>query len=360
MRLRSFVLFGLTSLLLMLVSGCPGGVPCDFPVRCFERCGGPEISACGACPAGTRSFFSCVDLGPADAGPSDAGSDASVDASVADAGDAALPDAALVCDRPGYPASSAATADERAAVETAAADFLASTGVTAGLSATTAAVTDFSAPFPIALDAGITDPCARALAAVQAFAAARAALMRLPTDMAMRACSYDSLTDSEIVRLHGGTYAGRSLLGADNDLVVHVTRSGTIRYWGGDYLPVANRLIPTACLDAAALESSLVGASLGYTRFAACVVGAPGSVPIAASDTRTAGPSSLYVDAGGLIHIARQVEVLLDPAHVSSTEIGSDLYCCAGASLAGCVGSYLIVDEVDGTVLQQLPRCITC
>ena len=357
MRLRSFLLFGLTSLLVIVVSGCPDGVPCDFPVRCFESCGGPELSACGVCPAGTRSFSSCVDLGASDAGVSDAGSDASVDASVADAGPL---DAALVCARPGYPASSAATADERAAVEAAAADFLASTGVTVGLSATTAAVTDFSAPFPIALDAGITEPCARALAGVQAFLAVRAALMRLPTDLVMRACSYDALTDSEIVRLHGGTYAGRSLLGADNDLVVHVTRSGTLRYWGGDYLPVANRLIPAPCLAADALERSLVGASLGYTRFAACVVGAPGSVVITASDTCTAGPSSLYVDAGGLIHIARQVEVLLDPAHVSSAEIGSDLFCCAGGSLAGCVGSYLIVDEVDGAVLQQLPRCITC
>ena len=86
MRLRSFLLFGLTSLLVIVVSGCPDGVPCDFPVRCFESCGGPELSACGVCPAGTRSFSSCVDLGASDAGVSDAGSDASVDASVADAG----------------------------------------------------------------------------------------------------------------------------------------------------------------------------------------------------------------------------------------------------------------------------------
>src|SRR6185436_10319089 len=126
-----------------------------------------------------------------------------------------------------------------------------------------------------------------------------------------RACSYDSLTDAEIVRLHGGTYDGRSLLGADNDLVIHVTRSGNIRFWGGNYLPTSTRLFPQACYDQSRLETALVGRSLTYLHFSACVPGTTGSYVIQADDTRDADVPALYVDDAGLIHVARKVEVLL-------------------------------------------------
>ena len=89
-------------------------------------------------------------------------------------------------------------------------------------------------------------------------------------------------------------------------------------------------------------------------------MGGPGSVAITTGDTRTAGDSALYVDAAGLVHVARQVEVLLAAGHVGTSEIESDLFCCSGSTLDGCVGNFVIVDEITLEVLAELPRCITC
>jgi hypothetical protein len=360
----SFVVFAL------LFAGCSCAAPCDFPVRCVDHCGGTESSTCGACPAGTIPISQCIDAAIPDAGgdaSADGGRDASADGGASDSGtDASLDsgadtgiDAAIVCDRPGYPASSAATASERADVEAAVSTFTTSTGVRVDLDPSTAAVTGFSAPFPVTLDPAITDPCMRALAAIQQFVTDNAAMMRMPADMTMRACDYDSLTDAEIVRIHGGTYAGRRILGTDNDLVIHVTRSGTIRYWGGSYLPVAAHLLPAPCVNADGIAASVVGDSLDYMGFMMCAPTAPGRVTILPGDTRNIGEAALFVDASGLVHVARQIEVLLAASHVTPPVIASDLYCCAG-TLDGCVGAYVIVDEIDLSILQQLPRCITC
>jgi hypothetical protein len=350
----------------LFAAGCSCSATCDFPIMCVDHCGGTVVSdRCGPCPSGSVPIRSCNDASLTDAASPDAptsdASDASATLDTNEAPDADDEDAAApVCDRPSYPPTSMATRDERTAVETAVAPFTAATGVTVELDASTAAVTGFSAPFPVTLDASITDPCMRALDAVQTFLTDEATMMRVPPDIAMRACSYDSVLDMEVVRLHGGTYAGRRILGQDNDLVVHVTRSGTIRYWGGSYLPVAERLIPQPCFDAAALESSVVGDSLHFLHFTACVPGTTGSKVIADVDTRTAGESSLYVDAAGFVHVARRVEVLLEASRVGTSEIESDLYCCAGTSVAGCVGDYLIVDEITEEILDEMHRCITC
>lgn len=362
--LRSLSLFAFSFLSAAVVAGCSCSSSCDFPVMCVDHCGGTVVSnACGPCPSGSVPLSSCIDASsPVDASTDASTTDVGHDAPPpVDAGhDASDVDAALYCDRPGYPESSEATRAERLAVETAATAFTTETGVTVELDPSTAAVTGFSAPFPVTLDASITDPCARALDAIQTFFADHADLMRVPTDMTVRACDYDSLTDAEIVRLHGGTYDGRRIVGLDNDLLVHVARSGAIRYWAGSYLPVATRLLPTSCFDAATVATSLVGDSLSYTTFDRCVVGPMGSVPIRTNDTRTPGEPAIYVDAGGLVHVARQIEVLLAVPNVTSAEIGSDLFCCSGATVAGCVGSYVIVDEITLEILTQLPRCITC
>lgn len=350
------------------LAGCsctgPGG--CDFPVSCVTHCGagGAPSTACGSCPPGTVPVSACTaDVGLDDASAQDAGDDAAtLDAAADDAAtiDDAGNDAAPTCDRPSYPATSMATREERTAVDDAVAAFTASTGVTVDLDPSTAAVTGFSAPFPVTLDPTISDACMRALSAVQVFLTDNAAMMRVPPDMTMRACHYDDVLDMEVVRLHGGTYAGRRLIGVDNDLVVHVTRSGTIRYWAGNYLPVAARLIPQPCYDGPAIESSVVGDSLHFTHFVACVPGSTGTKVIAAIDTRTAGDSALYLDSAGFVHVARQVEVLLDASRVGTSEIESDLFCCPDASLDGCVGDYLIVDEITLEVLDELHRCVTC
>lgn len=357
----NFVRLALLSLFVVAsTAGCSCSSTCDFPVMCVDHCGGTVVSnRCGPCASGSVPIGTCNDASTRDASANDA---ATEDANTSDANtnDAATEDAAAVCDRPGYPASTTATAAERTGVEDAAAAFTASTGVTVDLDPSTAAVTGFSAPFPVTLDAAITDPCMRALDAVQTFLTDDAAMMRVPTDIAMRACSYDSVLDMEVVRLHGGTYSGRRILGQDNDLVVHVTRSGTIRFWSGLYLPVADRLIPQPCFDGPAVESSVVGDSLHYMHFTACVPGSTGSIVIDGTDTRTAGDSALYVDAAGMVHVARQVEVLLEASRVGTSEIMSDLYCCGGASVAGCVGDYLVVDEITEEILDETHRCITC
>lgn len=263
--------------------------------------------------------------------------------------------------KPEYdPPSTAATEAERAAVQAAASAFKSATGVDAEIDATTAAVAGFSGPFSVALDPSVADACDRAFGALKTFLADHAAMMRMPPDIEMRACNYDSLLDKDVLRLHGGTYAGRSLLVTDNDLVVHVTRKGEVRYWGGNYMPLADRPIPTACNDAPAIENSVIGDALPYLQFEFCVPGSKGSTTIAAADTRTAGAPSLYVDNAGFLHVARQVKVLLDASRVTVDELKSDLYCCVKDTFEGCVGKHLIVDEITLEILGVAPLCITC
>ena len=363
-RLTLAFAFALTTTSLFFSApGCSCSQPgCDFPVRCVDHCGAAVTIACGACPTGTMPLSRCLDAGD------DAGTDAASrpDAVSPDVGtDASLPDAweddaAVVCDRPGYPVDSTATRSERTAVADAAAAFTLDTGVTVTFNDVTAAVTAFSGPIPVTLDTGIADPCDRALAAVQQFFAAHQDFMRIPTDMTMRACHYDDITDAEVVRIHGGTYDGRTIIGAPNDLVVHVGRVGTIRYFGGDYLPVTQRLFPEPCFDTNSLVSSVVGDPLEYSTFAACRLTGAGSIPIVSADTRIGSRPSLYVDATGGVHVAREVQVYMLASRVTDEQINSDLFCCLPGTLDDCVGKTLIVDEVTQEILQQIPNCITC
>ena len=62
----------------------------------------------------------------------------------------------------------------------------------------------------------------------------------MPSDLTVRSCSYDSLTDSEIVRLEGGTYFGRPLLGSPGDLVAHVRRAGSLRFFAAIHVLFAH------------------------------------------------------------------------------------------------------------------------
>lgn len=297
----------------------------------------------------------------------DGGRDGGGDAPALDVlADATTPDAPAdapsACTVPGYPVSVAASGAERTAVAAAQRAFETATGSTVTLDDTTLAVTGVTGgAVPLTLDGSIADPCARAEAALRAFFVAEDALFRMPGDMTVRACSYDALTDAEIVRMHGGTYGGRRLLGLDNDIVAHVTRSGTLRFYAGGYLPDGDFGLPNdPCLDGEGVRGSLLDERLEYTRFSLCVPGASGSIVITGSDLRVLGDAGLFVDASSRIHLVRSVDVLLDPARVTSEQINSDLFCCPGASLEGCVGKTLIVDEIDGAVLAQIPRCHTC
>src|SRR5690606_35878884 len=104
------------------------------------------------------------------------------------------------------------------------------------------------------------------------------ALMRMPDDMHVRACHVDDLTGRAVVRISGGTYDGRILVGANNDLVIHVSPEGVLHYFGGDYLPVAQRGFPGPCLTPEELAETLFGDTRGYTRFEACVIRGTGMI----------------------------------------------------------------------------------
>lgn len=318
---------------------------------------------------------SCETPPGTDAGPLDAPArtDVSVDAPIPleigpplDAPDdaAAEPDApadAAVCTRDPYPIRYTPSRAELTALEGAVVAFRDASGATTTFNDATGAVTGFEGgSISISLDPTIADPCEHALAGLLEFFADHYVLMHLPTGMTMRACHYDALTDAEIVRLSGGTYGGRPLLGIGNDLVVHVTRGGLLRYFGGDYLPAWERPGVEPCFTPDGLGTSVIGDDLGFQRFAGCVLGAPGSIPIDATDTRTVGGPSLYVDRDGTVRFVREVEVLLAAARVTTDEVNSDLFCCTDSSVVGCVGKVLIVDEVTGEILEQVPRCHTC
>lgn len=284
-----------------------------------------------------------ADVGEIDAGTEDAGADAGR------------------CMRDPYPVSYAPTRAERDGIMAAAAAFTDVTGSTPTFDDATGAVTGFDPyPIPLTYDDSIADPCARAFAALNTFFEANAVWMHVPTGMTVRVCNYDSVIDAEIVRLEGGTYGGRPLIGLRNDLLAHVTRSGNLRFFAGNYLPAYERTTPEACLDMDQVGDSVIGAPLEYQRFSGCVLGAPGSIEIDDRDTRNVSEPKLWVDEAGNAHVVREVEVLLASDRVSGDTINSDLFCCSDGGTTGCVGKILVVDEVTGEVLAQIPRCRTC
>ena len=278
------------------------------------------------------------------------------------AADAAPIDGA-VCDVAGYPIDATPTRAENDATVVAAMAFQNDSGATVGFDQGTGGVTDISGgTIPVTLDPLILDPCARAEAGLRAFFAAHADFLHLPDDMMVRQCSFDSITNSDLVRLSGGTYLDqRARVGGVNDLNIHVARTGTISFWAGGYLPVRSRPASDVCIGLDLLDEVVIGQPLGYLEFHACVPGDPGEIDVAAADTRNVGTPAVFLDqATNELHEVRLVEVLLDASRVTEHEIDSDLFCCSGSTLDGCVGAFLVVDEVTGETLRQLPRCLTC
>lgn len=275
--------------------------------------------------------------------------------------DGAPPDA-RTCASATYPIDYADTDAERTAHAAAVQAFELATGASVTVEAgAVMSVAAGAAPIPLVLDGAIAEPCARAEAGLRAFLLEHAAMFRLPADLALRTCFYDDLTDSEIVRLEGGTYlSGRPMAGAPGDLVAHVRRTGALGFFAAGYVPVRDRAAVEPCLAPADLEAAVIGQPLTYQQFEACVPGDEGEVEIAAADTRRAGAPAVWLDDAGGLHQVRVVEVLMAADRVEDEQIGSTLFCCAEASLDGCVGNDLVVDERTGEVLRQEPRCHTC
>lgn len=283
-----------------------------------------------------------------------------IDAAVGAFDASATIDAGPSCEPGVYPLVMTPTPDEAAAQAAAVAAFEGATGATVELDQLGAVTSISGGTVQLALDGGLAEGCPRALAALDAWFADEAAMFAMPAGLTARACSYDGVTNAEIVRLSGGTYDGRPLIASPNDLLVHLKRTGVVSFWTGAYLPARVRAQPTACLAGDQLEAAVVGASLGYQEFQACVLGDTGSIDVIDLDDRLAGDPAAFLDAAGALHLAREVEVSLDPARITDHEINSDLFCCSGKTLEGCVGAILVVDELTGEVLDQLPRCHTC
>jgi hypothetical protein len=295
----------------------------------------------GDAPRDDASRASAPDAGSGDA-------DASVDASTCPPG-AGTVDYAL-------------TASEDTAVTQAVAAFEAAhAGVSVTLGGATKAVTKIEGEIPVSLDPAVVDPCDRALAALTGFFTENAPWLRLPPGLAKKSCSYDSITDSEIVRLDKGTYYdGRPLVGGPTELLVHVRRDGHIKYWRSDYTAVLDRPGVTTCLDGAGAAAAAVGAVLDYARYEACAYEGPGSVTLSSSDSYVPLDTAVFVDASDRLHFVRLVDAFLAPSHVTQATGNSDLFCCTGISMKNCVGKTLAVDERTGEVLAQFVRCHTC
>jgi hypothetical protein len=281
----------------------------------------------------------------------------SIDAAELDASiDAAPP----VCVTDNYPISFTPTAAEKTAVEAAADTFFTDTAARVTLDELTLAVVSIEGAVPLTIDGTIANECDRAAAAVQGLFTARASLFRMPEGMAVRQCSHDDLLDREIVRISGGTYFDdRAIVGGVNDLVMHVDLDdSTMAFYAGGYTPALERTAPATCETD--LARTVVGEPLEYTKFSACQPMGAGEIAIDELDTRTVGDPALYIDEAGNAHLVRTVEVLLDADRVTPEQINSDLYCCTGPTPEGCVGNFVVVDELTGEVLRQIPRCHTC
>lgn len=270
--------------------------------------------------------------------------------------DAALP----VCITDSYPINFTPTAAEKTAVEVAANTFSTDTAARVTLDELSLAVTSIEGPVPLTIDGTIANECDRAAAAVQALFTARAQLFRMPAGMAVRQCSHDDLLDREIVRISGGTYFdGREIIGGVNDLAVHVDLDdAAMTFYTAGYTPAVERTAPATCETD--LARTVVGKPLEYTKFSACQPMGGGSISIDELDTRTVGEPGIYIDEEGNAHLVRSVEVLLDADRVTPEQVNSDLFCCSGPTTEGCVGNFVVVDELTGEVLRQIPRCHTC
>ncbi len=286
--------------------------------------------------------------------------DAPVSQSDATQADASIDAAPPVCVTDSYPVNFTPTAAEQTAIEGAADAFFTDTGARVSLDELNLAVTSIEGPVPLTIDGTIASECDRAAAAVQALFTARASLFRMPDGMAVRQCTHDDLLDREIVRISGGTYFdGREIVGGVNDLAVHVDLDdATMTFYTAGYTPALDRTAPATCETD--LARTVIGKPLEYTKFSACQPMGGGSIAIDEVDTRTVGEPAVYIDEAGNAHLVRTVEVLLEAERVTPEQINSDLFCCTGETTEGCVGNIVVVDELTGEVLRQIPRCHTC
>lgn len=328
-----------------------------------------SLAACGEDAVGVGGGSSSGDTKPdasTSASTSSGGTSSGGSSSGSSSGSSGVLDASAdaetgACDTTGYPLDYTSTPEELESVHSAIDTYeAANPGVTVTLDEAQKDIAAVGGLPALTLDAAIVAPCERATAALLAYLEQHADIFRAPPGMTLTSCLYDDVYDADVLRLQGGTYFGRPMLGQPSNLLAHVTRDGHLRYFDGTYTPVLERANKTACLSASDAAAATIGYSLGYQKFQACVPQGGGSIVTTEADTRTPLETGVFRDELGKLHNVRAVDVLLAAGRVGYEQTNSDLFCCAQIGVVGCVGKTLLIDELTGEVLAEIPRCHTC
>jgi len=218
---------------------------------------------------------------------------------------------------------------------------------------------DLQAPHTLTLD-GTGTRCEQLIRALTDSTGRPAELAELDADGVVGSCTFDDLTERDIVRLRFPEYAGVPAYWPVQDVLAHVDPENSVVFLHGDFLP-AGHAPAAGCLDPAAVAAEVPGEALGYTRFAACTPQGGGEYTIAADDEIEVGDEGVFLDANGDLRRVRAVDVYLLEDHVTTETINSDLYCCDGSNgTAHCVGRRVFVDVYTGEVVGDAPHCLTC
>lgn len=220
---------------------------------------------------------------------------------------------------------------------------------------------DLRDPFDLTLD-GVGSRCEQLVRAVTDPDPARRPpeLAELDVSGVTGTCRYDELTDRDIVRLDGPTFAGLPLFGVTQDIVLTVSAPATVDSLHGDFVPALESALNPACLGDDQVRAALPGSALTYARYALCSFQGDGAYTVESTDTIEVGEEGYLVDRDGFLRRVRAVDVYLLAERVTAEHINSDLYCCESASLAHCVGARVFIDAVTGERVQQEQHCHSC
>ncbi len=111
--------------------------------------------------------------------------------------------------------------------------------------------------------------------------------------------------------------------------------------------------LPNSCVSTSQTEDAVVDYQQEFRAFQLCAPYADGTWTVYANDTRTMIGDGLYVREGKF-HVAREIDVVVNPANHSQLLLDSDLNCF------GVVGIVLIVDAETGVVVDTRRNCLVC
>jgi len=173
-------------------------------------------------------------------------------------------------------------------------------------------------------------------------------------------CRHDPDTNRDVVRLAAPLFGGLPLFAPVQDVVAHVDATDTVVFLHGDFLPASAPRPPAACVDPAGLPATIPGATLTYAWFDRCQIQGEGMYTVAGSDAIDVGAEGYVIDADGAFRRVRAVDVFVAVANLTDQLVNSELYCCDGSTVEGCIGARLLVDALTGELVTQQARCHAC